>query len=162
MASRFDWRGDQYQAAFRRVLAARMSTACIYLSREIKADISQPGTLRYFTKPGARSGRQKTVYNFTHSLPGNPPYKQTGHLRRSITWELAGPSGLTGRVGSNLVYAKPLETTMNRPYLRRNLDRHKLTLARIITARISPATLVTSKAFQFRPGVLGRGARGYA
>jgi hypothetical protein len=158
------WHGDKYQAAFRRAMERRLKAAAIHLSARIRADISQSGTLRYSKTPGGK--QQKTIYNFTHSAPGNPPYKQTGHLRRSIAWELRTEPTLAARVGTNLVYGLALETgtkhMKKRPYLRRNLILATPTLKRILTERMKAGELPHVPSNQFRKGVMGRGSRGYS
>jgi hypothetical protein len=154
-------------AAFRRDFAAetskRVKAASAYLSSQVKADVSQPGTLRYH--PLGKGGRalksQKTVYNFTHSRPGNPPFKQTGNLRKSIAYEV---SGLVGRVGSNIKkpnYALYLELGTRRmaarPYLRAALLRNKWALRRLLgVGKAGPLPAVSGN--QYRPGHFGRGA----
>jgi hypothetical protein len=66
----------------------------------------------------AKSAR---IYGARRSKPGEPPYKQTGHLRRSVAWEVTDT--LKGRVGSNLMKARWLELGTRkmaaRPWLRR-------------------------------------------
>jgi hypothetical protein len=79
-----------------------------------------------------------------HSLPGDPPFVQTGMLRRSITW--AAPSKLVRLVGSSLKpqgnsgsyalcleYGAPKINLKARPYLRPALARCKAALFRIIS-----------------------------
>ena len=162
-------RRDQTLDGVTKAYNRRVKAASIYLSSTVKADISQAGTLRYTTftksKKTLQFEKQKTVYNFTHSVPGNPPFKQTGHLRRSITWELAYKSlqiGAVGRVGTNLKYGRYLELGTRRmaarPYLRRALAIHQAALRRILTARIGPGELPAIASNQSRSGVLGRGA----
>ena len=157
-----NWNGEQAQAAIERMMSRRIGQACGYLEKVVKADISQTGTLRYhpLTKKGKRSKTAKTIYNFTHSVPGNPPYKQTGHLRRSITHEV---SKLIGRVGTNLLYGRYLELGTRRmaarPYLRRALIQTTFTLRRIIGGTIRPGELPAIRSNQYRSGVLGAGAR---
>lgn len=159
MAGRVVWHGDEFKRELQRGLVRNLSAASIYLSNVIKADISQPGTLRYnpLTKKGKRSKSQKTLYNFTHSRPGNPPYKQTGNLRRSITWEIVN---MRGRVGTNVWYGRWLELGTGRmaprPYLRSNLWKHHYTLVAIITRRIGPRGLPKITSNQFRSGHMGR------
>ena len=62
--------------------------------------------------------KPKRIYGFP-SKPGEPPHKQTGHLRRSVAWELVG---LVARVGTNLRYGRWLELGTSkmaaRPWLR--------------------------------------------
>ena len=59
------------------------------------------------------------------SKPGEPPRKQTGRLRASVTHEVDPTTG-AGRVGTNLPYGKALELgtkrgLLPRPWLRRAL-----------------------------------------
>lgn len=154
-----NWHGDRFLRELEEGLRKNVSAASIFLAADVKSEISQPGTLRYSstTKKGKKSKSQKTIYNFTHSARGNPPYKQSGRLRASITWELAGPKRLTGRVGSNLVYARALELRMHRPYLTRQLALRKAVLAALLTRRISAGQLPRLGGNQFRSGVMGRG-----
>jgi hypothetical protein len=165
MASNLKWNGDAVQKQFKLLMERRIKAACIYLSKEVKADISQPGTLRYnpTLKSGKSSRSQKTIYNFTHSRPGNPPYKQTGQLRRAVGYETFSGT-LTGRVGVDLSmasYAKALELGTRRmaarPFLRSNLIRHAGTIRAIIGGTIKPGEInVTSN--QSRSGHFGAGA----
>lgn len=79
-----------------------------------------------------------------HSAPGDPPFVQTGHLRRSITFDRPAP--LQRRVGSTLrpeggsdhSYAYYLEVgTGNmaaRPYLRPAVHRLSGTITRMVTS----------------------------
>lgn len=161
-SGRVDWHGEKYKAALRKAVNRRLSTASIYLANRVKADVSQPGTLRW---SGGRDNRgrfrSKTVYNFTHSAPGNPPYKQTGRLRASITREVVTELGrMRGRVGSNLKYARALDQGFGklkrRPYLGRNLKLASPVLARILTERVRPNELGSPASNQFRSGVTGR------
>jgi hypothetical protein len=156
-----------WRNAFAEDVSRRVRAASIYLAGQIKADISQPGTLRYHPlgKGGKPKKSQKTVYNFTHSRPGNPPYKQTGELRRSIGWELRA-LGLIGRVGSNIrTPAYPLYLELGtrrmapRPYLRAALVKHQAALAAILTKSAAAGTLPPVRSNQFRSGHYGKGAR---
>ncbi len=162
MAGGLKWDGPSATKAVRSEASGRIRAACVYLSSAVKADITQPGTLRYHprTKKGKPSKSQRTIYNFTHSRPGNPPYKQTGHLRRSIAWEA---SGLRGRVGSNLKYARYLElgtrTMAARPFLRAALAKHRATIAAILAGKLGAGQAPAIGGFQFRSGHFGAGAR---
>lgn len=156
------WRGGEVTREIEAGIRKNISAASMYLASVIKADVSQPGTLRFntLTKKGKPSKKTKTIYNFTHSAPGNPPYKQTGRLRSSITWELVG---LVGRVGTNVRYSRFLELGTRkmaaRPFLVRNMRKHNATLIKILTGRIRQGGLPNIASNQFRPGVLGAGAR---
>lgn len=171
MAGGVKWYGDEFKGELAKGLRRNISAASIYLASQVKADISQDGTVRYAVAPKkprkkpAKNPRQKTIYNVTHSAPGNPPYKQTGHLRRSIGWELTG-AGMRpiGRVGTYVVYGRYLELGTKRglkarPYLRRNLRKHATALEAILTRRIQPGGLAAIVSNQRRSGVLGAGAR---
>lgn len=53
------------------------------------------------------------------SVPGSGPAVRSGRLRSSITSSLGlDERGLYAAIGSNVVYAYPVEVTYNRPYLR--------------------------------------------
>jgi hypothetical protein len=75
----------------------------------------------------------RRVYGFNRSKPGEPPRKQTGHLRRLVTYEVV-ETELTGRVGipsdpehGNYGVALELGTSnmAPRPWLRRALAESK-------------------------------------
>lgn len=171
MPGRVDWNGAAWLAAFESGVRRNVSAASIYLANVVKADISQSGSLSY--SPRLKSGKagksRKTVYNFTHSRPGNPPYLQSGKLRRSIAWELTGPGRLIGRVGTNAKsdrgapYPLYLEGGTRRmaprSFLRSNLRTHEQTLIAILTQKIQPGGLPVIVSNQSRSGLLGAGAR---
>ena len=153
-----------YRAKFEGEVGRRVRTACVYLTSQVKADISQPGTLRY--NPVGKSGKtlktSKTVYNFTHSRPGNPPFKQSGNLRMSIAYEVLK---LVGRVGSSIkspkypyYLEKGTRRMRARPYLTRALVVHRAALKAILLKQIPPDGLPPVRSNQFRPGHFGRGA----
>lgn len=75
-------------------------------------------------KAKPRIGR---IYGAGRSSAGDPPFKQTGRLRASITHELLDDAeGPFARVGTNLPYGLYLELGTRRmrprPFLRRALD----------------------------------------
>ena len=81
-------------------------------------------------KPRARNRAGQVaarIYGARRSTPGDPPYKQTGRLRSSITHEMiTDGQGAIARIGTNLKYGLYLELGTRRmaarPYLRRALD----------------------------------------
>lgn len=161
-----EWHGDKWQKQLNADIRLRVSAAAIYLTNIIKADISQSGALVYSVKPGGKSKR--TVRNFTHSLPGNPPYLQTGRLRGSIAWEVIDSanvraSGFYGRVGTNLKYGTYLEMGTRkmaaRPFIKANMWKHREVLKAILTRKIGPGGLPPVVPSAFRSGYLGAGAR---
>lgn len=163
MGGKIDWMGNQFAQQMRAEMRRRTSAASIRLANRIRAEISQPGTLRYSTG----KSKQRTVYNFTHSRPGNPPYKQTGQLRRSIAWELVTVglgATVVGRVGTNLKYGRYLELgtgrMARRPYIVGTLRKHEGEIRSILLAQIGPGGLQSIVSNQFRSGHFGSGARG--
>lgn len=162
-----NWFGDRILANWKKQVRRRLSAAAIYLAADIKASISQGGgiNLKKTTKSGKLGASRERIYHWTHSLPGNPPFRQTGHLRRSITWELVGET--TARVGTNLGYGKHLEKgapaahLAARPYLAPRLAARQQTLARMITTPLAgfgaPAYATAGLAGSFAGSKAGRG-----
>lgn len=158
------WNGDQWRRDFAREYRKNVSAAAIYLNNQIKADISQPGTAEFEQKTKKGKARKKRIYNFTHSRPGNPPFKQKGRLRASMAWEIVGSAlAPIGRVGTNYKVGKYLELGTRkmaaRPFLRRNLKLHQSQLAAIVTKKIAAGGLPPIRSNQFRSAILGRGAK---
>ncbi len=111
-----EWHGNEAMDHVRRRAVQFLTRACITVVRRAKELLSVAGSGR--TK-GKKSGP------VTHSKPGEPPYKQTGRLRASVTYEVDADS-LTGRVGTNVEYGLYLELgtkkgILPRPWLRRSL-----------------------------------------
>jgi len=83
---------------------------------------------------GGKGG--KTVYGAFPSKPGEPPHKQTGHLRRSITHEVDRVN-LFARIGTNVEYGRYLELGTKRmaprPWLRRALNEMTSKVKSILT-----------------------------
>lgn len=164
MAGYVEWHGEQWTREMRAEYRKNIAAAAIYLVNVIKADISQPGTLRYSVIPGGKF--KKTVYGFTRSRPGNPPYLQTGLLRSSIGWEFVkgGPSNAElASVGTALKYGLYLEKGTRkmaaRPFIEVNLRKHAATISAILTKRLGPGGIPPIISNQFRSGYLGEGAR---
>ena len=150
MATNFQWRGPQVRAAIEARTRRVVSAACIIVAREAKELISISGTGRlapkgstsryvapryaYMKKKGKhvlvggkivvrhQGGNAAKVYGAFPSKAGQPPRKQTGHLRRSVTYNV---NGLVGRVGTPIKYGRYLELGTRhmkpRPWLRRSL-----------------------------------------
>ena len=89
------------------------------MSRKIK--------LRYRVVPTPAKSTKKRIYGAFPSKPGDPPHKQHGRLRASITYDVIDDASghVVGRVGTNLDYGRYLELgTRNmkpHPWLRRSL-----------------------------------------
>jgi phage gpG-like protein len=143
MASSYKDNGPQIQAAIRAEMTRRVTACCMLLERHAKELLSVAGTaVRASTvKLRKRDGSTTTlrkgsrIYGASPSKPGTPPHKQTGHLRRSVTYEV---TGLIGRVGTNLKYGRWLELGTRivaaRPWLRPALADVLKQIERILTA----------------------------
>lgn len=111
------WHGPEVKARIEAELKRRLSASCILVSNKAKESVS-------------------TAYP-PASSPGEPPAKRTGHLRRSIAFEV---DGLVGRVGTGLVYARHLELGTSRiaprPWLRPALAQSRRRIEAILGAPI--------------------------
>jgi HK97 gp10 family phage protein len=154
-----NWFGAQENARIDRELRKRLHRASIVVSRRAKRllSVAGTGTRRDKFKDGSVvtesrvmevNGRRqkvfrqlgqggKNVYGAFPSAPGEPPRKQTGRLRSSVTYEVLDGE-LIARVGTNVKYAKWLELgTKNmapRPWLRRALNESGDEIDRIMGA----------------------------
>lgn len=77
------------------------------------------------------------IYGAVRSTAGEPPRKQTGRLRASVTYEVDAAS-LTARVGTNVQYGKYLELGTRRgiaprPWLRRALAECQAQIQQILS-----------------------------
>jgi phage gpG-like protein len=110
-----DWNGPEAVAYVRKRTVKWITVACLAVERRAKVLLSVAGT-------GQGKGKNR-VYGANPSKPGEPPRKQTGRLRASVTHEV-DPDRLTGRVGTNVEYGRHLELgtrrgLLPRPWLRR-------------------------------------------
>jgi phage gpG-like protein len=124
MAAKLKWHGDERQRDIGAEIGRRLDACRMLVANYAKRLVSVSGTgSATGEKRDKKSGRfLKRRYGANPSKPGEPPHKQTGRLRASITSER---DGLVARVGTSLGYGKHLETgTTNiepRPWLRRSL-----------------------------------------
>lgn len=142
-----DWYGAQENARIDREVRKRLYRSAIVVNRRAKRLLSVAGTgtqrdkfkdgrivteSKMFSVDGRtrKVWRQlgqggKNVYGAFPSAPGEPPRKQTGRLRSSVTYEVLDGE-LVARVGTNVKYAKWLElgtvSMLPRPWLRRALN----------------------------------------
>ena len=117
-----EWHGDAAMGRVRRRAVQALTRAAISVSRRAKELLSIPGTAQGREKG---TGRYKRIYGAVVSAPGEPPRKQTGRLRASVTYEV-DEAALEARVGTNVEYGKYLELGTKRglaprPWLRRAL-----------------------------------------
>lgn len=167
MGTRVDWHGDAWKKAFRSEMRKRTAFAARRLEAGIRKDISQAGDLEYHPmgSKGKALKSTKRIYNFTHSAPGNPPYKQFGRLRGSIANELVehGAGTCIGRVGTNYKVGRYLELGTRkmkaRPFLRPGLRKYGPELRAILTKTFPVGGLGAIGSNQSRSGILGAGAR---
>ena len=138
------WYAKQVMDKVEAQVQQNMDKAAILLQGEIVKSFGSPPAVPEGWKPGrSKKSAEKVWRGKQHSAPGEPPYVQTGMLRRSITW--AAPTKLIRLVGSMLrpqgesgshSYAWYLEygtTKMAaRPYLLPALRRLRGQLFRII------------------------------
>lgn len=107
----------------------RLTRAAVHLTGKVKEVLSVPAPRRaVIGKRGKLTGVRYYVAT-TPATPGAPPRKLSGRLRSSITWESI--SEVHKRVGTNVLYGKPLEN-MGHLFLGITMNAEKATLERII------------------------------
>lgn len=117
MTARLDWNGDDAAEDIDRKVMQLVSAMAIEVKTTAKRLLSVPGTGRGEGGRDAK-GRFKPG-KVKHAPAGEPPYKQTGRLRASVSHEV-DPLNKSARVGTNVFYGRILEMT-NHPWLRRSL-----------------------------------------
>ena len=142
------WRAQAVMDQVEARVQQNMDRAAIYLVNDVVTHFGSPSPMPDIGLLKRRRGgdftklKEKEWRGMQSSAPGDPPFVQTGMLRRSITWD--APSKLVRLVGSALKpqgekgsYALCLEYGTSkmqaRPYLRPALARCKATLFRIIS-----------------------------
>jgi hypothetical protein len=111
---RVEWNGPGAEALVRTLAVRLLRRVCILVTTRAKRLLSVPGTGRV---KGRRAGP------VTHAPAGEPPFKQTGRGRASVTYEV-DEAALTARAGTNVEYMKHQELGTKRgvrphPWLRR-------------------------------------------
>ena len=118
------WYGDDYFAKAKKEMGRRLTKAAIFLNREIKVDLSVAVV--------------KADGKINRSAPGEPPRKEYGELRRSMTYEV-DRNKLSAIVGTNKIYGKYLELGTKhmaaRPFLRPAVDEHQKKLNDILLGK---------------------------
>lgn len=120
------WNGDEAEKMIHEKAVGFVTMACIKVQDRAKVLLSIPGTVQKSgaAGPGSRP-KGARITGAVRSEPGEPPRKQTGRLRGSVTYEVDDKS-VVGRVGTNVKYGKALELgtkkgILPRPWLRRAL-----------------------------------------
>ncbi len=131
------WNGEAVKTAIRAEMARRLQAAAVVVQNEARLLLSVPGTIPAGGGGRDKKGRSRRVYGSNPSLPGEPPRKQYGHLRRSVAREVDRLS-LTARVGTNLKYGRWLELGTSRglaarPWLRRALSQARQQITAILS-----------------------------
>jgi hypothetical protein len=112
------WRLKFDSSQFEGDIAARLefgvATAAIFLTGELKKDVSLPGppprTVTRRQKKARKERAEKLGQTLRHSKPGEPPRVVTGHFRESIANEpVEGSGGLVQRVGTPVKHGFWLE-----------------------------------------------------
>lgn len=108
------WDGGNVEAKIQALAGRGLQAATIHLSNRVKQALSVAAPRRR-----TLSGRYVAT---EPASPGAPPRKLSGQLRRSIAWQMY-KLNTVGRVGTNLVYGRPLETWMGHSFLGYTLKR---------------------------------------
>lgn len=140
MAGRVEWNGGALQARIRKEMGKRLAAASIMIRDHAKELISVAGTGSRIARVTDKKGRKRkvkvTVYGANPSRPGDPPHKQTGRLRGSVTYTVFGDS-TRALVGTNVKYGRWLELGTARmparPWIRRALQERKGVVQSILT-----------------------------
>jgi HK97 gp10 family phage protein len=115
-----NWRGEELKRYIRNNAAERLESAAIFLKSRVKEELSIP------------SGKGN------RSNAGEPPHKETGRLRASISHEV-DKSEIKARVGTNVTYGKFLELGTRfmaaRPFLTATLHKYAEQLRQIIKGK---------------------------
>ena len=107
MSGAANWNGDGAIDYVRGRAAGFITRAAIEVKRRAQELLSIPGTANRIKN----SGKHKKGEHITaavRSKPGEPPRKQTGQLRASVTYEYDEKT-MTARVGTPLKYGGYLE-----------------------------------------------------
>ena len=135
MASGVIWHGKAVKFRIKTGMTRNLTAAAIFVVRKVKESLSTAGA-----PIGKRRGAGGKYIKMKRapSPPGEPPYRVTGTLTRSITHEVDKD---TARVGTNLKYGKFLETGTSkmaaRPYLRPAVNKNKRAIKKILNRKIA-------------------------
>jgi phage gpG-like protein len=139
MAGTVDWHPETANRKIRSWAVRSLEAAAIVVENKAKELVSVAGTGMAVKGGGIvphTGGRGKHIHGAFPSSPGEPPRKQTGHLRRSITHEV-DRSNLVARIGTNVVYGRYLElgcrNLLPRPWLRRAFAESAPVVRRILS-----------------------------
>lgn len=140
----FSWHPQKFIKGVTDKVGKNLDRAAITLVAEVKESFGSPQKMPkgQRTKVTGKRMKAKTFRAYQHSRAGQPPFVQTGNLRRSISYDK--PESMLRRVGSTMQsksggYALHLELgTRNmkaRPYLRPALKKLQAKLAKIVAGK---------------------------
>jgi HK97 gp10 family phage protein len=139
------WHGKRIVEILQSELTRRLTASAMLVTRHAKELVGKEGTgtrsKSGAVEPTQARNKKKLIEGAFPSSPGEPPHKQTGHLQRSITWELRRSGlfgrGLIARVGTIVDYGRFLELGTRRmrprPWLKRSLDAVKPQIKMILS-----------------------------
>lgn len=124
MADHLDWHGEEAIDHCRQQATGLIHRAALAVTRRAKELLSVAGTA-VRAKATRKHRKGSRITGAVRSKPGEPPRKQTGRGRASVTYEV-DEKEMTARVGTNVKYMKALELGTKkgiapRPWLRRAL-----------------------------------------
>lgn len=125
------WEGGAIDKKILALAGRGLTTATIHLHNRTKEAISIAAPRRRTI-----SGRYVAT---EPAKAGAPPRKLSGHLRRSIAWQMF-KLNTVGRVGTNLIYGRPLETWMGHSFLVYSMNKAKGEIATILRKTWDTAT----------------------
>lgn len=135
---------DQIARDAERLAGRGLLAGGTFLATRIKEVLSVPAPRRrVIAGPRSRVRPPGTPYwvATTRATPGAPPRKLSGRLRASVMVKQPSPERV--QVGVfNLVYARPLETWMNHPYLWNTFISERDRLGRIIGSEFGSRRVV--------------------
>jgi HK97 gp10 family phage protein len=124
MAGAVRWDQSKADAQIRRWAVKSLEAAAVVVVNTCKSNLSHSGTGRRVAGGGIvphTGGRGRRIYGAFRSAAGSFPYKQTGTLRASVTYEI-DTTNLVARVGTSVRYGAYLERGTRRmrahPWLR--------------------------------------------
>ena len=147
---RLEWKGPEFVRKLDERLSRNLDSVGVFLQGEIVRSFGSPSAP---PEGGAKTPvlgltmRAKTFRAGQHSKPGEPPFVQTGTLRRSITFAREGlrklliGSSLKPQRGADHSYAWLLEMgspggqLAARPYLRPAVRKNKRKILSMLCAR---------------------------
>lgn len=139
MAGKVVWDQTKADRQIRSWAVKALTASAIVVVNTCKTNLSHSGTGRRVAGGGVvrhTGGNARRIYGAFRSRPGGFPYKQTGRLRASVTYEV-DDANLIARVGTNVSYGRWLEIGTRRlaprPWLRPSFAESAAAVRRILS-----------------------------